>query len=204
MKIGVLIPYRGTSLDKSRLRKNITSKVVDELLHQMTQQVIIASTSLSEEYNTYLLTKNESVKFIGDFTILKDQGEVLNDSIKLAVSSLKEDIILIVMADLPFVRKEDLERVVNLHKTSMQAIVAPSSDDGTSLLCFNLKEPFDFVFGYNSAVEYQKLFTEKGIKFKLLKHEKYYRDIDTFKDLREMKEFDFIPIWLKKIVDLVV
>jgi 2-phospho-L-lactate guanylyltransferase (CobY/MobA/RfbA family) len=135
---------------------------------------------------------------------LKDQGEVLNDSIKLAVSSLKEDIILIVMADLPFVRKEDLERVVNLHKTSMQAIVAPSSDDGTSLLCFNLKEPFDFVFGYNSAVEYQKLFTEKGIKFKLLKHEKYYRDIDTFKDLREMKEFDFIPIWLKKIVDLVV
>lgn len=204
MKIGVLIPYRGTSLDKSRLRKNITSKVVDELLYQMTQQIIIASTSLSEEYNTYLLTKNESVKFIGDFTVLKDQGEMLNDSIKFAISSLKEDIILIVMADLPLVRKEELERIVNLHKTSMEVIVAPSPDNGTSLLCFSSKEPFEFVFGYNSAVEYQRIFTENGIKFKLLKHEKHYRDIDTFKDLREIKGIDSIPNWLKKIVDAVV
>ncbi|NPD89914.1 MAG: hypothetical protein HGN29_14475 [Asgard group archaeon] len=204
MKVGVLIPYRGTSMDKSRLRKSITNKIVDELLYQMTQQVITTSTTLSEEFNTYLLTKNDSVKFDGNFTILKDQGEMLNDSIELAINSLKEDIILIVMADLPLVRKEDLERIVNLHKTGMEVIIAPSSDNGTSLLCFNSKKPFNFVFGNNSAVEYQKIFTEKGIKFKLLKHEKYYCDIDRFKDLREIKGFDFIPNWLKKIVDAVV
>jgi len=204
MKVGVLIPFRGTSLDKSRLRKSISSEVVDELLYQMTQQVILASTSLSEDYNTYLLTKNESVSFNGDFTTLKDQGEVLNDSIKLAKKSLEEDIILIVMADLPFVRKEDLERIANLHKTCRKVIIAPTSDNGTSLLCFNSKDSFDFVFGCNSAIEFQKIFTEKRIKFQLLKYEKYYRDIDTFKDLSEIKSIDFIPNWLKKIVDAVV
>jgi 2-phospho-L-lactate guanylyltransferase len=204
MKVGVLIPYRGTSLDKSRLRKNIPNEIVDQLLHQMTQQVILASNSLDEEYNTYLLTKNETIIFDGDFTTLKDQGESLNDSIKLAKKSLKEDIILIVMADLPLVRKEDLEKIVDLHKKDEAIIIAPTSDNGTSLLCFSSNESFNFVFGCNSAIEYQRIFTEKAIKFRLLKHEEYYRDIDTFKDLREIEKLVSIPNWLKEIIDLVI
>jgi 2-phospho-L-lactate guanylyltransferase len=204
MKIGVLIPYRGTNIDKSRLRKNIKSKVVDELLNQMTQQVIKASTSLGKDYNSYLLTKNESIKFEGDFTILKDQGTMLNDSIESALNSLEEDIILIVMADLPFIRKEDLIRIVNIHKASKDVIIAPSSDNGTSLLCFDSRKKFPFVFGQSSALKFQKMFSKKSIGFRLLKHEKFYRDIDTFKDLRDIEKFVSIPNWLKEIIDLVI
>jgi 2-phospho-L-lactate guanylyltransferase len=204
MKIGVLIPYRGTNLDKSRLRKNITSNVVDELLNQMTQQVIKVSTSLGEEYSSYLLTKNESIEFEGNFTILRDQGIMLNDSIKSALNSLEEDIILIVMADLPFIRKEDLIRIVNLHEASKDVIIAPSSDNGTSLLCFDSKKKFPFVFGHNSALKFQKMFSEKSISSRLLKHEKFYRDIDTFKDLREIEKLVSIPNWLKEVIDLVI
>lgn len=203
MKIGVLIPYRGTNLDKSRLRESITSKVVDDLLYQMTQHVINVSTSLGEEYNIYLLTKNESVKFKGDFKILKDQGNTLNESIELSVDSLEEDTILIIMADLPLIRREDLVKIVNLHKTGLEVVVAPSADNGTSILCFSSKLIFPFVFGINSALKYQKIFSEKRIKLRLLEYEKHYRDIDTFKDLREIKEIDSTPRWLKEVVDLV-
>ena len=198
MNIGILIPFRGTNTDKSRLRKEIPSKIVDKLLLQMTQQVISAGISLGDRYNIYLLTKNDAVEFRGNFKILKDQGVNLNDSIKIALSTLDEKTLLIVMADLPLIRKEDLEKIVHLHIMEKENIIASTSDDGTSLLCFNTNEEFPFVFGCNSASEYQKIFTERKIKFRILNQEKYYRDIDTLKDLREIMKFDSIPDWLKK------
>jgi 2-phospho-L-lactate guanylyltransferase len=203
MSIGVLIPYRGTDTDKSRLRKNLTSKLVNELLYQMTQQVIDASTAFGGESRTYLLTKSNLIKFDGDYTILEDQGEALNDAIKLAVESLKEEIVIIVMADLPLIKKDNLEEIVNLHKLNGEVIIAPSDDNGTSLLCFNSKDSFSFVFGNNSAIKYQEIFTNKNIKFKILEHEYCYRDIDTFKDLIEIKKIVSIPSWLKNIIDAV-
>ena len=197
MNIGVLIPFRGTNTDKSRLRKEIPSEIVDKLLLQMTQQVISASTSLGNRYNIYLLTKNETVKFNGNFKILRDQGVNLNDSLKLVLNTLDEEILLIVMADLPLIRKEDLEKIINLHIIEKENIIASTSDDGTSLLCFNTNEEFPFVFGCNSASEYRRIFTEKKIKFRILGQEKYYRDIDTLKDLREIMRSDSVPEWLK-------
>ena len=197
MNIGVLIPFRGTNTDKSRLRKEIPSEIVDKLLLQMTQQVISASTSLGNRYNIYLLTKNETVKFNGNFKILRDQGVNLNDSLKLVLNTLDEEILLIVMADLPLIRKEDLEKIINLHIIEKENIIATTSDDGTSLLCFNTNEEFPFVFGCNSASEYRRIFTEKKIKFRILGQEKYYRDIDTLKDLREIMKSDSVPEWLK-------
>ncbi len=204
MNIAILIPFRGTNTDKSRLRKEIPSSIVDELLIKMTQEVITASTSLGKKYNTYLLTKNEMVKFKGNFKVLKDQGFNLNNSIKLALNTLEEKTILIVMADLPLIRKEDLTKIVNLHIKEDESIIAPTSDDGTSLLCFNNDEEFPFVFGCNSASEYRRIFTERKIKFKILDQEKFYRDIDTLKDLREIMRFDSVPSWLKNYESIVM
>ena len=64
MSIAILIPFRGTKQDKSRLRKDFEEKFVEDLLNDMMQHVINEVSLLEEAQTIYLLTKKEDINFI--------------------------------------------------------------------------------------------------------------------------------------------
>ena len=200
MSIAILIPFRGTKKDKSRLRKDFDESSVEVLLHEMMQNVLDEVSYLEESQTVYLLTKNEDVSFEGQYRILKDTGIDLNDSVEKAFKLIEEDYIIITMADLPLLKTENLKKVIDTIKEGINAVLAPTSDNGTSILGFDRSVSFPLLFGVNSALKFESLFKERNIEYEILPHVIGYRDIDTFKDLMELENYSSVPDWLLKFI----
>ena len=200
MSIAILIPFRGTKKDKSRLRKDFEESLVENLLHDMMQHVLNEVSLLEERYTIYILTKNEDVNFEGQYLILRDIGKDLNDSVEQAFTSIEEDYIIITMADLPLLKTEDMRKVIETIKTGINVVLAPTSDNGTSILGFNKSVSFPLLFGIDSALKFENMFKDQNIKYEILPHAIGYRDIDTFKDLMELENNSSVPDWLLKFI----
>jgi len=200
MTIAILIPYRGTNKGKGRLRKDIDDSTVDNILFKMTQHIIEESSKIDCQNNIYLLTRNQNTEFKGSYNSLVDEGDDLNDAVGLASKKLEEDIVLVIMADLPLISKDEIEKTIYLIQETNQAIIAPSQDNGTSLLGFVRGSLTEFVFGKNSSYKFQEIFKTNKIPYHKLNYKKSFKDIDTFKDLTEIAQDDLCPKWLKEIV----
>lgn len=200
MKIGILIPFRGTQKDKSRLRIDLDDKLVDTLLNKTIKHVLKEVSKLRMEKTIYILTKMENIDFDEINTILKDQSNDLNNAVEDAIKEIEEEIIVIIMADLPLIKTENIAEIISFHRMEGKIIIAPSPDNGTSIICFNKKIKFPFLFGKNSSLNFKENFKRNRRNFQLLNYEEAYKDIDTFKDLIELSKLNSIPNWLRKIL----
>lgn len=200
MSIAILIPFRGTKKDKSRLRKDFEENLVEDLLQEMMQHVINEVSFLEEAQATYLLTKKGEISFEGNYYILKDTGKDLNDSLEKAFKLIEEENIIVTMADLPLLKAENMIKVIETIKEGKKAVLAPTSDNGTSILGFNKSVSFPLAFGVDSALKFKKIFNDNNIEHEILPYVIGYRDIDTLKDLIELESYSSLPDWLLKFI----
>ena len=200
MSVAIVIPFRGTKLDKSRLRKDFEENLVEDLLQEMMQHVINEVSIIEEAQSIYLLTKKDIVNFEGNFEILKDIGNNLNDSLEKAFKFIEEENIIVTMGDLPLLNKKDVMIVIEKIKEGNNAVLAPTSDNGTSILGFSKHVSFPLAFGVNSALKFKEIFNERKIRHVILPHVKGYRDIDTFKDLIDLESYSSLPDLLLKFI----
>ncbi len=199
MSKAIIIPYRGTVTDKSRLRSNLDEIILERLLKEVTQNVIHEVLKIRGIDKVYVLTQKSELEFEGNFEILKDKGKELNDSISLALEEIEEETIVIVMADLPLITANHIEDIINKYKKTLKAILAPTADKGTSIICFRRKEKFPKVFGRNSSLRFKEFFERNSIGITVNKYNKAYRDIDTFKDLIEIADNELLSNELRSI-----
>ncbi len=197
MTIGIIIPFRGTDLDKSRLREDMDETSVEYILNTMTQQVISEIMKLDKKVNLYVLSKNK-VSFDGKYQIAEDQGQNLNDSLQIYTSKMNETIIMIIMADLPLINKSHINSILETVEQEKKVIIAPARDNGTSILCFNRNVSFPFFYGVKSAERLSNYLTETGISHQVLGYDFCYQDIDTLEDLINLNQNNSLPEWLKK------
>lgn len=196
----IIIPYRGTVNDKSRLRSNLKETSVGKLLYHMTQNLINEVSKIESDVHLYILTKKNNLSFSGKFTVLSDKGNELNESLTNAFKEIKEDIITIVMADLPLINSEEIKEILCKHKIEKKILLGPTPDNGTSILTFNKNNAFPLVFGKNSALRFKDVFEKEALSYEILESKFVYRDIDKFKDLIELKENNSIPENIKQII----
>lgn len=196
----IIIPYRGTASDKSRLRSDLKETSVDKLLYYMTQNLINEVSMIETDVRLYILTKKNNLSFSGKFTLLLDKGNELNESLTNAFKEIKEDIITIVMADLPLIKSEEIKEILYRHKIEKKILLGPTPDNGTSILTFNKNNSFPLVFGKNSALRFRDVFEKEAISYEILESKDFYRDIDKFKDLLEIMENNSIPENIRQII----
>ncbi len=196
----IIIPYRGTVNDKSRLRSDLNETSVGKLLYHMTQNLINEVSKIESDVHLYILTKKNNLSFSGKFTLLSDKGDELNESLTNAFKEIKEDIITIVMADLPLIKSEEIEEILYKHKIEKKILLGPTPDNGTSILTFNKNNSFPLVFGKNSALRFRDVFEKEAISYAILESKSVYRDIDKFKDLIELMENNSIPENISQII----
>lgn len=201
MRTGILIPFRGTIKDKSRLRKDINNEFVNDLLYKMTENAIKIASEISYNTTIYLLTKNAEIQFSGQYEVIEDLGLDMNNSINEAINHIKEEIIMILMADLPLIRKKILEEIIKQTLETERILIAPSPDLGTSIICYPKNTKFPFLFGEKSSEKFKNFFENNNLKYLLLDFNESFRDIDTFKDLMKFKEFNQVPQWFKDILE---
>ena len=104
------------------------------------------------------------------------------------------------MADLPLIKSEDLQLILNKHTNEKKIMLGPTPDNGTSILVFNKRDSFPLVFGKNSALRFREVFESLGSSFEILESKNAYRDIDKFKDLVELEENSYLPNNIKQII----
>jgi 2-phospho-L-lactate guanylyltransferase len=194
----IIIPYRGTVNDKSRLRSDLEETSVGKLLFHMTQNLINEVSQIESDVHLYILTKKNNLSFSGKFTVLYDKGDELNESLTSAFKEIKEDIITIVMADLPLIKSEEIKEIIYRHKIEKKILLGPTPDNGTSILTFNKNNSFPLVFGKNSALRFRDVFEKEALSYEILESKDVYRDIDKFKDLLEIMNIRQI---IKECVD---
>lgn len=196
----IIIPYRGTVGDKSRLRSDLKETSVGKLLYHMTQNLINEISMIETDVHLYILTKKNNLSFSGKFTLLSDKGNELNESLTNAFKEIEEDIITIIMADLPLIKSEEIKAILYRHKIEKKILLGPTPDNGTSILTFNKNNSFPLVFGKNSALRFRDVFEEEAISYEILESKDIYRDIDKFKDLLEIMENNSIPENIRQII----
>ncbi len=199
MKKAILIPYRGTISDKSRLRSNLNEELLEKLLKSVTQNVINKTLQVKDISKVYILTHKPDLDFQGNYYVLKDKADDLNNSILKALDDVPENIIAIVMADLPLLSSTEIEEIFEDHIKMNKVVLAPTEDKGTSIICFNKTIKFPGVFGKNSSIRFQDFFENNKIGFYLKLYNETYRDIDTFKDLIKIIETNLLPPKLQSI-----
>jgi 2-phospho-L-lactate guanylyltransferase len=198
--IAIIIPYRGTVNDKSRLRTRLKDSYVNDLLHCMTQNIISEIEGIETKTTLYILTKRKELDFSGSYTILEDKGDELNNSLRRAFNEITEDIIVIIMADLPLIKSENIQFILNKYSVEKKILLAPTPDKGTSILIFNQKNNFPLVFGKESALRFQEVFQKLELPFVILETKNAYRDIDKFKDLVELEKNSYLQNNIKEII----
>ena len=199
MSKAIIIPYRGSISDKSRLHSNLNIEILEKLLHKVTQKVIYETLQVADIDRVYILTQKSNLQFHGDYTILKDKGNELNSSVKSAIEEIHEEIIIIVMADLPLITSDKINEILHKHITTSRIILAPTEDKGTSIICFQRKTIFPGLFGKNSSIRFKEFFDNHSDGLDLMDYDEAYRDIDTFKDLIKIADNELLSNELHSI-----
>ncbi|MHA1552516.1 MAG: hypothetical protein ACTSQC_11290, partial [Candidatus Heimdallarchaeaceae archaeon] len=129
--------------------------------------------------------------------ISEDQGNNLNDSLQKFAAKMNEDIIMIIMADLPLINNSHINNILETVEQEEKVIIAPAKDNGTSVLCFNRNTTFPFFYGKKSAKRLSDYLTKASINHQVLEYDFWYQDIDTLKDLIDLNQNNSLPEWLK-------
>ncbi|MDY1590743.1 MAG: 2-phospho-L-lactate guanylyltransferase [Methanofastidiosum sp.] len=185
MALPVLLPLKYVNFSKSRL---------NEILGQDKEHLVIALledmiTLLQKfpEIEIYLLTKKENLdiipKELGVRFIFEDEKD-LNRALEKGVSFIKgkEEKVLILPLDLPFINEEDIKKLIFIAKGEGGAI-SPSSRDGTSAIILPLNRKFKLQFGERSFQKHLFEFEKKKIPFQIHYSESLYYDLDTPEDV---------------------
>lgn len=208
MKIAAIIPVKTFSLAKTRLDLSLQQKeelckiMLEEILHtlsispQIDKTVIVTkevkAIELGKKYNAIIITDNEE-KSVNNAVALADKYLLEN----------KFDASIVFPQDIPFIKTQDIDFILNYKIPPNFAIVVPSRRfDGTNAL---VRMPIDLMITHydedsykihmNTAKEYTRNVALVFVKRIML-------DVDNMDDLKFLLEQNEKPEISKKIKNI--
>jgi 2-phospho-L-lactate guanylyltransferase len=127
-----------------------------------------------EGFDIYVATPDDVPG--GDYVIVKDEWGDINKAITKAREMIQDDL-LILPCDLPFVERENIDRVLN----GVVKIV-PSQDGGTNALFLPRSMGFETHFGINSFQKHIGALESGNLEYEIYESDQF-RDIDTEEDV---------------------
>lgn len=211
MKIAAIIPVKTFSLAKTRLdlssyqKEEICKIMLEEILHtlsispQIDKTIIVTKESkvieLAKKYNAIIISDNEE-KSVNNAVALADKYLLEN----------KFDASIVFPQDIPFIKTQDIDFMLNYKIPPNFAIVVPSRRfDGTNAL---VRMPIDLMTTHYDEDSYKihmKTAKEVTRNVALVFVKRIMLDVDNMEDLRfllEQNEKPEISKRIKGILDL--
>lgn len=111
----------------------------------------------------------------------------LNLALRTATSALPpDDVTLVVVADLPFVRPGDLAMIVEAGREGPCVVVAPTADRGTAALLRNPGTVIPTSYGPHSAAAHLRTAQRAGVRAARITIPRLTRDLDRPSDLEAL------------------
>lgn len=208
MKIAAIIPVKTFSLAKTRLdlsshqKEEICKIMLEEILHtlsispQIDKTIIVTKESkaieLAKKYNTIIISDNEE-KSVNNAVALADKYLLEN----------KFDASIVFPQDIPFIKTQDIDFMLNYKIPPNFAIVVPSRRfDGTNAL---VRMPIDLMITHYDEDSYKihmKTAKEVTRNVALVFVKRIMLDVDNMEDLKFLLEQNEKPEISKKIKDI--
>ncbi|MFX1282179.1 MAG: hypothetical protein ACFFB5_00930 [Promethearchaeota archaeon] len=209
----ILIPIKDFFETKTRIKSAIParfSSLIDNLVEVTFFQTIdiIRSTSyLFGVISPSISILNQSKELGAIFTYC-DLGIDLNLALTEAIQEIaREQQILILMPDLPYISQEFLQQLVN-ETVNNDVLIVPSisSDENSGTAALYLKKPdlLSFQYGKYSSKRFQSEANSKNLKCHVINFDPFARDLDTINDVEYLKQhlmLVFEPNRFRKILE---
>ena len=205
MKIAAIIPVKTFSNAKTRLELPVEQK---ENLCNLMLEEILQTTSISPQIDkTIIVTKEKKAIEIGkrfNATIIIDEKEEsVNSAVALADKYLLDkgyDASIVFPQDIPFIKTQDIDFMLNYKTHPNFAIVVPSRRfDGTNAL---VRMPIDLMethYDEDSYKIHMNTAKEQTLNVALIFVKRIMLDVDNLEDLKYLLEQNEKPKLVQKI-----
>ncbi len=182
---------------KTRLKSELPSKYYP-IIERLVEICFINTVNIIKALNFSFGVISPSISILnqvrkaGATFTFQDSGVDLNKALTNAVQEIhKKQALLIIMPDLPFLNYIFFHAIFKEIK-NMDALIVPSvsqnNDFGTAALYLRKPQLLKFEFGKNSSLHFQNNAEIKRLKCKLLPLFPYNRDLDTFDDVKYLRQ----------------
>ncbi|HEX4024588.1 MAG TPA: 2-phospho-L-lactate guanylyltransferase [Steroidobacteraceae bacterium] len=192
-----LVPIKRRALCKSRLASVLDGRQRLVLVRSMLQRVLDALSGAGGiEQVAVVSAERDTVP--ADITLLPDAGDGLNAALQHAQQGLLERgarAILVLPADLPHLRAEDVDALVRAGRSGGFALAPDAAGTGTNALFWSAESvqraaagaaPLRFEFGPDSCRRHQAQAVRLGLAVQLVHRPGLAFDVDTAADLAQL------------------
>jgi 2-phospho-L-lactate guanylyltransferase len=191
VSVFAIIPVKTLLKSKKRLsmvlnpqeRQTLTLAMIEDVLKAIKCSVVCQTIVISSDPTVEELANNYGASY------LKERKHELNEAVKQAIEwciQNKADSVLILPADIPLIKAEDINRIVELCPKGTSVVISPSQNGGTNAL---LQKPPDLIpthFGPNSFSKHAIEALHRGILTRVYRSKRVATDIDSPKDLEKL------------------
>ena len=202
MRISAFIPIKKFSTSKKRLSEVISSSERENLAASMAEQTIstLVNSDICDSITIVTNDKNLSLSNSESYFTNSSLNQGLNESIK---SHVKNEIILIMHADLPRINELDLQELRRTFTAKKISIVSDLQKNGTNCLMYDSMMNFDFKFGVNSYNLFVNEFKSNNLDYQDITLQSLQDDLDSeedyFKLIKYIKEHNILQGYLLNI-----
>jgi 2-phospho-L-lactate guanylyltransferase len=194
MTIWAIVPVKPLRRGKSRLAGMLTEDQRTSLNRYLLEHVLTVLKEIPEIEHTLVVSRDPAAlaltREMGGRTVLEDGAPLFNTAIKRATIAAKAQgahAVLILPADLPLIKPNDIKGLLKRGKIMPVVVIAPDRRrDGTNGLFVNPAGLIEYGYGPGSFHVHSERAIEAGAKLIILKSRNISLDLDLPEDLKAL------------------
>lgn len=195
MSLWAIIPVKPLKNAKSRLTPVLSPDQRFELAQAMFRHVLSVTTTVPQVTGVLVISRDTKALAIaremGAKTLQEGAMSNLNPALlraTMVVKSWRADSVLVLPADLPFIKAEDLREMIRLAGDRSVVIATDRNRDGTNALLIRPPLAIDYDYGSGSYLRHLQMARAAGLLVREVQSDRLSLDIDVPEDLREYQE----------------
>ena len=190
MSLWAIIPVKPLKNAKSRLSPVLTPEQRFELAQAMLRHVLSVTTTIQQVTGVMVISRDTKALAIaremGAKTLQEGAMSNLNPALMRAtmvVKSWRADAVLVLPADLPFIKAEDIRGLIKLAVARSIVIATDKARDGTNALLVQPPGAIEFAYGSGSFERHIRSAEAAGLQVTTYLSDRLALDIDLPADL---------------------
>jgi 2-phospho-L-lactate guanylyltransferase len=192
LKVHVIIPFKGLAESKSRLAKEISDDLRKHLVTAMLSDVVSAVSSSKRVNHLIIITSDKEIESIipkKATLLLEDKprgiNQAINEATEYSTTKMHAEAALVIPADLPLIKPQDIDTVILRGKQKPAVILSPSLNGGTNILYRNPPQIIEPKFGKNSFQAHLEESRKRNIEPKIYNSPRVSLDLDEIEDIKK-------------------